>query len=85
MEIVLLTTLSCKTEVRSDTGGDLKVCLFTRYRMTPPESPREREGAGSHHGQDNNLMATTDINSHAEQKQRDQGRLEREQERDRTL
>ena len=52
--------------------------------MTPPESPREREGAGNHQGQDNGLMAT-DIN-HAEQKQREQGRLARlEQERDRDL
>ena len=57
-------------------------CLCVRYRMTPPESPREREGAGSHHGQENNLMATTDIINHTEQKQRDQGRLERERERE---
>ena len=44
--------------------------------MTPPESPREREGAGSQQGQEG-LMAT-DITQ--AEKQRDQGRLERERE-----
>ena len=55
--------------------------MTVRYRMTPPESPREREGAGSQQGQDNNLMAS-DMN-HADQKQRDPGRPE--QDRDRAL
>ena len=47
--------------------------------MTPPESPREREGAGSQQGQEGGLMAT-DITQ--AEKQRDQGRLERERERE---
>ena len=49
-------------------------CLF-RYRMTPPESPREREGPGREAGENMMAATNTDIN-HPEQKQREQGRLE---------
>ena len=44
--------------------------------MTPPESPREREGPGREAVGENMMAATNTDISHPEQKQREQGRLE---------
>lgn len=45
--------------------------------MTPPESPREGPGRE----REESLMASTDINNPGEQKQREQGRLEKQRDR----